>query len=35
MCEFCEETNFKIVDRYEKGKKTYRKNKKYFLLKRL
>lgn len=21
MCEFCEETNFKIVDGYEKGKK--------------
>lgn len=31
MCEFCEETNFKRVDGYEKGKK-YTKRTKAFLI---
>jgi hypothetical protein len=30
MCEFCEETNFKIVDGYEKGKKHTERTKSIF-----
>lgn len=30
MCEFCEETNFKIVDGYEKGKKYTERTKSIF-----
>jgi hypothetical protein len=30
MCKFCEETNFKIVDGYEKGKKHTERTKSIF-----
>ena len=30
MCEFCEETNVKIVDGYEKGKKYTKRTKSIF-----
>lgn len=30
MCEFCEKTNFKIVDGYEKGKKHAERTKSIF-----
>lgn len=30
MCKFCEETNFKIVDGYEKGKKHTERTKRIF-----
>lgn len=31
MCEFCEETNVKIVDGYEKGKKYTKRTKSIFI----